>query len=375
MPKKEIIVLSWHPAQSDVSYAGGFRRLYEILLRVPSDVNVTCLDTNPSFLKSIYKNNINLIEYKIPKLISKLTNLNFLVGKAVERVYVTIYLVKYLVFLKTNKIVYVPFSELPHLSIAAVIGKLFRRHKLVFCNLNPNTYFLDRIINVIAHKLSDVNITISNSLQSQLLKSGIICNIVNPVGIDTRSYKVSGEKSKTKTGIFVGRHVQEKGIYAALEVCAEINKTQHFILNCVGDIPADQRQKIENLIQKLNIGNKVNLLGIVDEKTKTKLLTEATVCLFPSTQEGWGIVPQEAILCGTPVVAYDLAVYKENITGCPAVKLVPINDVAEFIKQIHYWFDISKKDLDKKLKESVTIVKKFDWAIIAKKEWGLICQI
>ena len=162
MQKSEVIILSWHPTQSDVYYAGGFRRLYEILLRVSPDVNVTCLDTDPSFLKSINKYNINLIEYKIPKLISKLTNINFLVGKAVERIYVTFYLAKYLVFFKTKKIVYVPFSELPHLSIAAVIGKLFRRHKLVFCNLNPNTYFLDRIINVMAHKFSDVNITALN---------------------------------------------------------------------------------------------------------------------------------------------------------------------------------------------------------------------
>lgn len=372
MPKKEIIILSWHPTQSNVSYAGGFRRLYEILLRVPTNIDVICFDTKPSFLKSL---NVNVTEYDIPRFIESITASSFLIGKLIERIYVIIFLTKCLLTQKTKKTIYVPFSELPQLTIPAVFGKLFGGHKLVFCNLNPNIYFLDRFINNLAHRFSDLNITISNSLKAQLLKSGIVCTEVNTVGIDVDSYKTSVKKTKTQTGIFVARHVPEKGIYDALEVCAQINKTRNFILNCIGDIPGDQRSKIDELINSLKIKDKVNLLGIVDEKTKIKLLLEASVCLYPSVQEGWGIVPQEAILCGTPVVAYDLAVYKENITGCPAVKLVPINNVVEFTKQVHYWLDVPQRDLAKKLKASVTIVKKFDWAIIAEKEWDLICQV
>lgn len=369
MPKKEIIILSWHPSQSNIQYAGGFKRLFEIMSKIPKDIKLTCLDTKPSFLKSLP---VDIVEYSIPKYIISVTKYNFGFGKLLERSYVIGFLTNYLLDLKTKKTIYVPFSELPHLTVPAVLGKLFRGHKLVFCNLNPNIYFLDRIVNVIAHKFSELNITISKSLQSQLKVIGIVCSIVNPVGIDVGAYHTS---KKDKTGIFVGRHVSEKGIYTALEICAEINKTRIFILNCVGDIPNDQRLRIDKLIDSLQIKDKVNLLGIVDEKTKLKLMGQAAVCLFTSTQEGWGIVPQEALICGTPVVAYDLAVYKENIAGCPAVKLVPINNVVEFIKHVHYWLDIPKNDLDKKLKDSVTIVKKFDWDIIAKKEWELICQV
>jgi glycosyltransferase involved in cell wall biosynthesis len=369
MQKNEIIILAWHPTQSNVQYAGGFKRLFELVSRIPKNINLTCLDSKPSFLKSLP---VNVIEYSIPKFLTSVTKLNFGFGKLLERIYVIGFLTNYLMNQKTKKTIYVPFSELPHLTIPAVISKLLIGHRLVFCNLNPNIYFFDLLVNRLAHKFSNLNITISKSLQSQLKETGIVCTVVNPVGIDTLAYKPS---KKNRSGIFVGRHVAEKGIYTALKVCAEINKTREFVLNCIGDIPGDQKPLIAKLILDLKIEDKVNLLGIVDEETKIKLLGQASVCLFPSVQEGWGIVPQEAILCGTPVVAYDLNVYKENIAECPAVKLVPIGDVSEFTKQVNYWLDVPQQDLTNKLKDSVTIVKKYDWVIIATMEWKLICNI
>lgn len=371
MSKKEVTILSWHPTKSSVQYAGGFRRLYEILQRIPLNITVTYLDTKPSFLRQINRKNIKPIEYTIPNFIERAIQFHFILGKAIERLYVVFYLTKYLLSHK-NTIVYVPFSELPQLTLPAVISKFFKKNKVIFCNLNPNTYFFDRIINQIVHLYSDLNITISNSLKVQLAELGIKCSVVNPVGIDINSYKKFGKKSKIKTGVFIGRHVEEKGIYTALRICAELNKNFNFTLNCIGDVPSDQRTKIKNLITDLNIENKVKLWGIVNEMTKIKLLSEATVCLFPSVQEGWGIVPQEAVLCGTPVVAYDLPVYQENIAKCPAVSLVKIGDIQEFSSKVQKWLFADRKEIDKQVKDSIKIIKKFDWGIIASKEWQII---
>jgi len=54
------------------------------------------------------------------------------------------------------------------------------------------------------------------------------------------------------------------------------------------------------------------------------------ICLFPSYVDEWGIVPQEALACGLPVVAYDLPVYQENIKGCPSVFLEPRGDLEQW---------------------------------------------
>jgi len=312
------------------------------------------------------------MEYKIPNLIEQVTQFNFLLGKFLERVYVVLYLGKYLLSHKKTT-VYVPFSELPQLTIPAVISKLFVKNKVIFCNLNPNTYFFDRIINQLAHRYSNLNITISNSLKAQLAKLGIKCSVVNPVGIDINSYKNISKKSKQQTGIFIGRHVEEKGIYTALEVCAVINHKMDFSLICIGDIPANEKEKIEDAINKLDIKSKVKLVGIVDEEEKIKYLSSSHVCLFPSVQEGWGIVPQESILCHTPVVAFDLPVYQENIAKCPAVSLVKIGDTQEFSSKTQEWLNADRKKIETSIKDSINIIKKFDWDIIASKEWQIIC--
>lgn len=373
MPKKEVTILSWHPTKSSVQYAGGFRRLHEILQRVPVNVTVTCLDTKPSFLRIINRKNVKLIEYKVPSLIEQITRFNFLLGKSVERIYVVLYFSKYLLSNKKT-IVYVPFSELPQLTIPAVISKLFIKNKIIFCNLNPNIYFIDKLINVVAHKLSDVNITISNQLKLQLSKTGIICSLVNPVGIDHKQYFKISPKFKNYTGVFIGRHVEEKGIYTAFEVCALINKKVNFSLICVGDIPSNKKEKIVNGIDRLGIKSKVKLLGIVSEQEKIKYLSSSHVCLFPSIQEGWGIVPQESILCHTPVVAFNLPVYKENIAECTVVTLVPESDLNAFSKAIFDWLTMDKDRISQRISQSIKILKRFDWGIIAKKEWELICQ-
>ncbi|KKQ91488.1 MAG: Glycosyl transferase, group 1 [Candidatus Woesebacteria bacterium GW2011_GWB1_39_10] len=374
MSKKEVTILSWHSTKSTVQYAGGFRRLYEILQRAPANINVTCIDTKPSFLRTINKENIKLVEYKIPDLIEQITKLNFLVGKFFERAYVVMFFTQYLLTHKKTT-VYVPFSELPQLTIPAIVSKLFVRNKVIFCNLNPNTFFVDKVINKITHKLSDLNITISNQLKLQLLRTGINCSYVNPVGINFKQYFLNIPKYKNITGIFIGRHVKEKGIYTALEVCALLNKKMNFSLICIGDIPLNEKDKIESELTKLNIKSKVRLLGITSEEEKINYLSSSHVCIFPSTQEGWGIVPQESIMCHTPVVAFNLPVYKENIAKCLAVTLVPESDIDEFLKSISDWLTMDKDQISKKLSQSIKIIKKFDWSIIAKKEWELICQL
>jgi len=66
------------------------------------------------------------------------------------------------------------------------------------------------------------------------------------------------------------------------------------------------------LAQELGVGQRVRFLGTVPEAEKRLFYQAATVFVFPSRYEGFGLDPLEAMACGTPVVC-------SNATSLPEV--------------------------------------------------------
>jgi len=66
----------------------------------------------------------------------------------------------------------------------------------------------------------------------------------------------------------------------------------------------------------------VHFIGAVEEADKPALYRGATVFLFPSRYEGFGLPPLEALACGTPVVGSDAASIPE-VVGNAGVLLDP----------------------------------------------------
>ena len=69
----------------------------------------------------------------------------------------------------------------------------------------------------------------------------------------------------------------------------------------------------------------VRYIGWVDEEDKPALYASATVFLFPSLYEGFGLPPLEAMACGTPVISSNASSLPE-VVGDAAMQVDP-NDV------------------------------------------------
>jgi len=353
--------------------AGGFHRAYEIVRNAPDYIDISCIDKDPTYFADIISKE-KITTYKIPSIIQRLININFIIGKSIEKIYVAIYLVFLISSKYKNYIIYVPFSELMQLSLPAIICKYLNRQRVVFTNLNVNHFFPETIINPYLHQLSDLVITISKSLEEDLKKNGIRAAVINPVGINVTLPKLTNHGTNRYDGIFVGRHTQEKGIFDAIHICKLLNEKTKFKLLCIGDIPDNNKFKIKQLIKQLCQENNIYLEGMVSEEDKYKYFKQSKICLFTSHQEGWGIVPQEALVAGIPVVAYDLGVYQENIAPCPAVYLVEKFDTAKFAGKVAEILEIDSKKTEVNVKKSVEVLKKFSWENIAEKEFrNIIC--
>ena len=221
--------------------------------------------------------------------------------------------------------VYVPYSELIHVSLAGFIVAHVRRVPVVFCNFNVRGVAF-QALNRVLHRHVDGIITLSHALAQELRDERIGVPIrIGLVGVEDASVP---REQPAFDGIYVGRHTAEKGIFDILRVwaaCCRQNRALRLAL--VGPCTEDIRAQLGREISALGLTENVTIFGTVGEPEKWELYAKSRLCVFPSHVEGWGIVPIEAHLAGIPVVAYDLPAYEETIRHSVAASLVPDGDV------------------------------------------------
>ncbi len=86
--------------------------------------------------------------------------------------------------------------------------------------------------------------------------------------------------------------------------------------------PVGRSQGLAELASELGIGERLTILGVVDDAVLAGLYRDASALCMPSLAEGFGLPVLEAMSFGVPVVASDLAVLRE-VTGDSAVLVAP----------------------------------------------------
>lgn len=131
-----------------------------------------------------------------------------------------------------------------------------------------------------------------------------------------KSRKKLGLKEDNFYLIGIGRLVKRKGFDFFIETLAEIkDKKVHALI--IGDGP--EKENLINLAKRLKVSDRVHLLGQVSEEKKFQYLSNSDLYVLSSVHEGFGIVIQEAMQVGLPVVATDnggqVDIIKNNQNG------------------------------------------------------------
>lgn len=123
-------------------------------------------------------------------------------------------------------------------------------------------------------------------------------------------------------------------------------------------------KKIDNIIQKNNLGEKVIFPGWIDEEDKPVLLQSADGFIFPSLYEGFGIPIIEAMAAGLPVICSNIPVLRE--IGRDAALFCDPRNSAEFAENIKKILinESLRRDLIERGKYTA---QKFTWQKTAEK--------
>jgi len=140
------------------------------------------------------------------------------------------------------------------------------------------------------------------------------------------------DSSVRSDGIYVGRIVPTKRVEDAIRAWSLLpHSCAGHGLHIVGTGPREYIAELEKLVAEHGLGGRVHFHGRVDEWEKWHLLESAALFVFPSAEEGWGIVLAEAMRAGLPCVTYDLPVFRNVFTK--GRRVAPLADVPGLAQQ------------------------------------------
>ncbi len=175
-------------------------------------------------------------------------------------------------------------------------------------------------------KNSDFLVTESSDLKNKLSEFYNINKINKQVKVIPLPYepvqfkKVSRKQLNLKNDLFytisVGRLVKRKGFDFLINSLSQLsNKNIHCLI--IGEGP--EKQNLLNQAKELNIEAQVHLLGFLSEEEKFQYLSNSDIYFLSSVHEGFGVVLQEAMQVGLPIISTNSGgqtdIIKDNING------------------------------------------------------------
>ena len=133
--------------------------------------------------------------------------------------------------------------------------------------------------------------------------------------------------------VFLGRLNPSKGIFDLPPIWKKVTeRLPHLRLAIIGGGSEAISEKLTAELEAHGLHDSVDLLGYLEAEKIYALIKRARIFVFPSYEEGFGIAIVEAMACGTPVVAWNLPVYKELFDG--VIITIPLGNQQAFAEVI-----------------------------------------
>lgn len=229
-------------------------------------------------------------------------------------------------------------------------------------------------------------IAVSEKEADQYLSMGIPREKISVVynGIDIDAYKKLPEKgvfrkrynlSDKKIVLYLGKITPRKGVDILVKAIAGTSDSDLVLVVAGNDMGF--KSKVDKLIKELGIEDRVIFTGLLVNEEKLSAYVDADVLVYPSTLEIFGLVPFEAIMCGTPVIVTDDCGCGEIIGKIGAGYIVKYGDVEGLKTNIIEVLKNKEEAQEKVRKGRVFIKQNLNWEKISneiKKVYEKVCS-
>ncbi|MFA0732830.1 MAG: hypothetical protein BKPUNTRY_002393 [Candidatus Fervidibacter sp.] len=132
--------------------------------------------------------------------------------------------------------------------------------------------------------------------------------------------------------LFCGKLVPWKRPQDVLRAFAAINQQPQVISNPVYLIYAGEgilRQSLEIEAKSLGVTDRVRFLGFVNQSRLPEVYAASDLLVLPSEYEAWGLVVNEAMVCGLPVIVSDrVGAERDLVRPGETGEIYPVGNVA-----------------------------------------------
>jgi glycosyltransferase involved in cell wall biosynthesis len=176
-------------------------------------------------------------------------------------------------------------------------------------------------------------------LRSMDVPEGRIAVIPNPSDLDEFTVPIERGRFRARARLgdgelimFLGKLTPRKRLDVLAHAFASLARPGARLIVVGNDM--GYGAELDRLIDTLRIGDRTVRTGLLTGRDRLEALADADVVVYPSKDEIFGLVPIEAILCGTPVVVADDSGCGEVITRVGGGLVVPQGNAADLAKAI-----------------------------------------
>jgi glycosyltransferase involved in cell wall biosynthesis len=198
-------------------------------------------------------------------------------------------------------------------------------------------------------------LAVSDAERVQLRALGVderaVCVVPNPIDLEEFSGPIERGAFRRRFGLpdpsrapvvmFLGKLTPRKRVDVLVRAFAALARADARLVIAGNDMGT--AAEIRSLVRSLDLEPRTLFTGLLRGRERLDALADADVVVYASEQEIFGLVPVEALLCGTPVIVAGDSGCGEVVRQVGGGRLVPVGDVAALTQAITAVLGVPKK--------------------------------